>query len=183
MSIEIRSIAGVPDAEKNPPPSLGLVAEDVVEGLKITLAIIDKDHPPSQSGPEYAAHVEALDAATKILLRFLEDLPKIGHTPVFEVAKQNIHTHRLGRLLNGEYALFEGPAFLTADSRYPINYWNRHRVPENSLAQDILPGLPYEDQLYIGYAPPDIRDMDGYAISLNYFLRLNAEEIINLGSV
>src|SRR6266404_189428 len=184
MAIEGRFITETPNAERNPPPpNLGLVAEDVVEGVRIALATVDRDPLPRLNGREYRNHIKALDAATIVLVRFLEDLPKVEFTPVFAICDQDVQTHRLGRLLDGVYALFQGPVRLVAGARYPINYWNQHQPPEESLARDVLPGLSYEKQLYIGYAPPHIGDMNGYAISLNHFLNLNDKAIINLDAV
>jgi hypothetical protein len=71
---------------------------------------------------------QRLEMATRTWLKWLKDLPEIRCRPVIEVT-QPYETHRLGRLLNGGYALFEGPALLSPLEKYPVNYVFGHSPP------------------------------------------------------
>jgi hypothetical protein len=122
---------------------------------------------------------QRLEMATRTWLKWLKDLPEIRCRPVIEVT-QPYETHRLGRLLNGGYALFEGPALLSPLEKYPVNYVFGHSPPFRKERLDTVSGSEYQKQLYLGYAPPSIDGMDGYAVSLNQLLTLEAQMMMRL---
>lgn len=152
------------------------MAEDVLEGVR--LAIVALNSPGTH---EKMVGRQRLEVTTRMLIKWLEGLPKTQCRPFIEVSRPYA-TYRLGRLLNGEYALYEGPATLSVSQKYPINYVYGHTPPHDNEKSDTIPGTEYQNQLYVGYAPPTINDMDGYAISLNQLLALEERREMHLGA-
>lgn len=154
--------------ESDRPSNLGLVAEDILDGLRLAISTLNR------SASHEMGSRRRLEVATYKLLKWLDDIPKTGCRPFIEV-QQPLEGYRLGCLLNGQYALYE-PAMLIPSRNYPVNYVYDHNPPQDHEMADILPGLEYQKQIYLGYAPPTIHDMDGYAISLNQLLVLEERQ-------
>ena len=173
---EYSFLTDVPNAhESHAPDNLCFVAEDVLEGVRIAVNTVNASVPTN----EQMTSRRRLELAAHNFLKWLESLPKINCYPFVEAAEP-LETYRLGRLLDGQYALYEGPAVLAPSYKYPINYVCGHSPPHDRLKYDVLQGMENQKQLYLGYAPPSISDMDGYAISLNRLLVLEAQQAIHL---
>jgi hypothetical protein len=174
---EYGSLTDTPSAQEAAVPSaLSIRAEEVLEGVRRAIRALG-----NSAVQEHLTGQQRLEIATHKLLKWLEDLPK-NNSQAFITVVQPLEVHRLGRLLNGEYALFDGPAKLIPSKKNLINYIYGHNPPRDTEHADTLQGTEFQGQLYLGYAPPSINDMDGYALSLNRILTLEAERIVQLGA-
>lgn len=172
---EYSFLTDTPNALKTDvPPQLCFVAEDVLEGVRLAVRTLN-----NSAAPEKLDSRQRLEIATRKLLKWLDDLPRIQCRPFIE-AIQPLEAYRLGRLLNDEYALYEGPVQLVPARHYPINYIFGHSPPYDKEKSDTVAGMEYQKQLYLGYAPPAINDMDGYAISLGQLLVLEERQALRL---
>lgn len=156
------------------PSSIRFIAEDVLEGVRLAITTLNKSDPQERLGSR-----RRLELAASKLLKWFDDLPKANCRP-FIMAEQSIIVYRLGKLLTGEYALYGSTAELRPAQKHHVNYVYYHQPPHHAEQSDTLAGLEYQKQIYLGYAPPSITNMDGYAISLNQLLTLEAQQIARL---
>jgi hypothetical protein len=175
VSGEYDFLTGAPNAGENKSTAdLCFVAEDVLEGVRLAVGTLNR------SAEKRLGSRQRLEIAARQFLRWLEELPKAGCRPFVE-ATEPLKAYRLGRILNDEYALYELTE-LAPDSRYPVNYVCGHTPPHDTENSDTLPGMEHQKQLYLGYAPPSIGDMNGYAFSLNQLLTLEERQAVRFGA-
>lgn len=159
--------------ESDRPDNLGFIAEDVLNGLRLAIKLLNNPDVPKTMDSR-----QRLEVATRKFLKWMDEIPKTGCRPFIEVARP-LEVYRLGKLLGDEYALHE-PATLSPSRKYPVNYVCGHSPPHEKEKPDTLPGMEHQKQLYLGYAPPTINEMDGYAISLNQLLVLEEQQAARL---
>jgi hypothetical protein len=170
---EKKFYADTPHAKNHSPhPNIGKVAEDVVVGLKIALAVLDKDRPDTEDWQKHKAHHDELMEAVRLFTRFLDASIETGHIPHLKVGQNDVEAIRLGVLAGNEKAFFDHPVLLRACQNYPINYHGEHIVFPEFSSRDTLPGSLSTTQIYIGYVDDEVGNIEGYAVSINHFLAL-----------